>query len=162
MGKISFKDDRIAIVTYDSSEKYGKFTRYIPSDGKFVMVLPYRRNRGAWEYLLAKERISGWDSGLNHAGLSMPLKYKASVTASHILKKLVGLEVKQDEFKHLGVVCGSKYSADTTYLFSLNMTHYPDLNLPQECEWVSTDELLGSVDAVLLAAYTRLLKFHPN
>lgn len=162
MEKISFKDDTIALITYDGSKKYGKFTRFIPSDGKFVVVLPYRKKRGTWEFLLVKEKIHAWSSNLDHAGLSLPLKYQASVTASHLMKTVIGLEIKQDDFMYLGVVCGSKYSADTTHLFALNMTNQNDLELPQNCEWVSEDILIGSVDAVLLSAYVRLLKFNPH
>lgn len=158
MGKINFTDDLFAIVAFDESEKYGKFTRYIPSDGKFVMVLPYRKKRGEWEYLLAKENISAWDSNPDHAGLSLELKYQPEVSCAHLIKMCTGLEIKHKEFLHLGVVCGSKYSADMTYLFAIDLSEYPDFS-PNGASWEPIQSLVGSVDALLLSAYTRLVKF---
>ncbi len=155
--KIKYADDDFAVINYEEGLKYGKFTRYIPSNGKFVLVLPYVVNKGEREYLVKKERIYAWDSHADHSGLTMPLKYQPEVTACHIVKIELGVDVKENDFMHLGMTFSSKYSEDSYYLFSIELNK-KDILLSDELVLVKRSDIVRGLDPILMMATARLEK----
>ncbi len=154
MTKIKYSDDTFAVINYEETSPYGKFTRYMPSEGKFVLLLPFLRIKNKNMYLGKKQRIYAWDSHADNSSLTMPLKYHPEVTACHIAKAELGLNVKESELIHLGMTFASKYSGDSHYLFALRLEKKDVIS--DELLWLSYDEVVEGVDPLFMMAVNRL------
>ncbi len=155
MTKIKYSDDSFAVINYEENSPYGKFTRYMPSEGKFVLVVPYTYHKGKYLYLGKKERIYAWDTHADNSALTMPLKYHPEVTACHIVKSELGISVKESELIHLGMTFTSKYSGDSYYIFSLKVNSKNDV-ISDELLWLNHDEVVKGVDPLFMMAVSKL------
>ncbi len=154
MSKISYIDDTFAVIKYDDS-KYGKYTKYMPSDAKFVLLLPYTVHKGKMNFLVKKERIYAWDLHTDFCGITMPVKYEPEVTACHIAKTEIKLDIKEKELLHLGMSFVSKFSKDSYYIFALN-TSVESISLENDLNWLTKEEVVKCLDPILITAVTRL------
>jgi hypothetical protein len=155
MEKFLFQDEDFAIVSVEEDHIKGKYVRYLPSEGKFSLVVPYKKTMGKFVYLVKRELIPGWDSHPDLCSISLPVKYQPEVSAIHALKELTGIEFNQKALIHLGVCAASKRADDTFYLFSLDLSHLED-DLKAPLVWVDEKTLVESLDAQLVTALARL------
>ncbi len=159
MAKILYSDATFSVLDSENESIYSKYTKYMDSDGKFVLLLPYHIcNNGKVQYLVDHERIYAWDSHADYFGITMPVKYQPEVTAVHIAKTKLGVEIKESQLFHLGTCFASKLSEDSYYILALKVSHLDKLNLEDSLSWKSRDQVIEGVDPILMLAIARLDK----
>ncbi|MCK8060607.1 MULTISPECIES: hypothetical protein [unclassified Fusibacter] len=154
MENIIFQDEDFAIVEVEEHKK-GKYVRYLPSEGKFSVVVPFKKTMGKFVYLAKRELVLGWDNHPDLCSISLPVKYQPEVSAVHALKELTGVEFNQKALIHLGVCAASKRADDTFYLFSMDLSHFEG-ELDDSLIWVDEKTLVEALDAQLVTAVARL------
>lgn len=133
-----------------------RFTRFLPSKGSFVLVLPYKRIKGHYYYLLERIWVPGWDKHPDLCGISGPAFEEADVSAQMLIKSTTGVEYNPQSFVPLGVAAGSKFSGDITFLFGLDVTSLHETIKGETLVWVEEEELVQILDVHAIVAYSRL------
>lgn len=155
--------------THDDGTLY-TYSHEVRCNGQIVVILPYRRQQGFFEYLIRNEYAPAWsldelqinaitggvDTGMN------PLS-----TAKKELLEEAGFSVDITDFESLGVSRGTK-SSDTVYhIFAVDLTdkiktHFDKTDEPFEDEaineWYSMfDKRIQVINDPLLS--TAILRF---
>lgn len=163
MEKIIYQDEEFAIIETELTEHAGeiqarvrRFTRFLPTNSQFVLVLPFKKERGRMSYLGLRQIVPGWDQHPDLCGIVTPAFLEPDRSAIQVLKDYSGIEFNQQALVTLGVCNASKWSQDTYYLYAMDLTGYHGDLSQTQLVWVDENELSNSLDPQLITAMTRL------
>lgn len=157
--KVLCSDDLYEIVeklSGDTAHSLQRFTRYAPTQGQFVLVLPFKHKKGIYSYLLHRSWVPGWDEHPNLAALTWPHEGDPTVGAQIFMKEVTGIDFNQQSFIPLGVCAASRWSGDSFYLFGIDLTGISELALRSTEAWVDAEGVIQSLDAQGISALARL------
>ncbi len=152
MKKVLYQDEEYELIAYNENDKV---LHYLPSDGEFVLVLPYKKSFSKMEFLVKREMVAAWDNHPDYCSLSIPLKYQPEVSAAYVIKEECDVKVEQKHLHHLGVCAASKRADDTFYLYAIDCSQYSENFETDNTHWVDEETLLKSNDAQLITAWAR-------
>ncbi|WP_430885842.1 hypothetical protein [Fusibacter sp. JL216-2] len=161
--KTIYENPAISIMEADKHGKAYIYSHDTYSNGRRVLILPYRKHIGGHEFLLRREIIPCWDEAADTCAVSTRVKNNdVEQTIIDELEELTGYDIKAKELIHLGLCMGSK-TTDTVYeLYTVNLSDRGSEELPYHIEngehsfWGKDDDVLKSIDAHLITCFTRL------
>lgn len=160
--KILYKDEIISVRESVKNNEVYIYTHEEISDGKRVVVLPFRKKRGGRQFLLRREFIPCWDSHTDVCAISSKVKNgNPEETIIEELLRDTGYSIKASELIRLGVVSASKSSDTTYYLYGLDLSkkdiEEEKLEVQEDLSfWGNDDDIMDSIDAQLVACHGKL------
>lgn len=155
MKQVLYADNDFEVIQHNDGDTQSKYVHYMPSDGEFVAVLPYRKHFTKTQYLVKRELVLAWDSHPDLCCITIPLKYQSEVSAAHVLKEVCNIKVNQSDLFHLGVCTASRRADDVFYLYAVDLSHHDEVADSDHYVWVDEEKLIASNDAQLITLYAR-------
>jgi len=137
-------------------------------DGKKIVILPYRNQKGKFEILLRDELTPCWDLNkkiISSLTGSVEKNNSPLETAIIELKEEAGYSITKEDIVELGEMFGIKSSDTVYYLFTVDLTNKEKgkattdgskLEKEAKCFW--TDNFLKAQDPFVYAALIKMLK----
>lgn len=157
--KVIYNDELFEIIEKENGEASGglqRYTRYAPTQGQFVLVLPFKHKKNRYSYLMRRSWIAGWDNHPDLCAIDCPFEGDPAIGAQRLLKEVLGIEFDSEAFVPLGATAASRWSGDIYYLFGIDLTGAAELTLAESEVWVEEESLVQGLDAQAVAAYARL------
>ena len=167
--KIHHENERFRVVS-DNYPDLGLKNRFywiqnICSNGKAVVILPYRENNGVLEYLLVKEFRPPWGNELTTQSITggVESEFDDKENAIKELKEETGYSTNKDELIDLGIGRTSKISESTVHMYGVNLTGKEEGERELEGYeefienvWLKEDELYEIQDPIFFMVYFKL------
>ncbi len=154
-----YADELYAIIeraSHENKNNHQRFTRYVPSKGNFVLVMPYKRIKGRYYYLMERNWVPGWDMHPDLCAISGPAIEEPSQAAQHLFKQVTKIEFNAQAFVPLGAASASRWSGDTFYLFGLDVTGIHETIQGENLSWLEEEDLMQTLDSQAIVAISRL------
>jgi len=169
--KILFKNDFLElreIAIPNTPIKGYVYSHEKKSNGKKVVLLPFRKVDGKVQFLIRKEPVPCWE-GMNFLPVSITGSLENNIpreTALHELKEEGGYEIEDIQLIDLGTSYGNKSCDTVYYLYTADLTEVPrddaegdgsDLEKQSYCEW--KDSIDGAVDPFVYVCFRKMRSY---
>jgi hypothetical protein len=156
MDKILYEDDQISVIERNITSPYSRFTNSSKNNGQFALVLPYKKSKGKYQYLVLRELIAGWDEHPDLCAMTAPVTNTSTEAALDLLKKYLQIDYNLQSLIQVGVCSASKYSSDMYYLYGVDVSGYHGEPMHEDLLWISQEDLTESLDSQLITTMVRL------
>ena len=138
------------------------------SNGKKVVLLPFRKVNGKTQFLIRIEPVPCWE-GMNFLPVSITGSLENNIpreTALHELKEEGGYEIEDSQLIDLGTIYGNKSCDTVYYLYTADLTGMTrgdakgdgsELEKQSYCEW--KDSIDGSVDPFVYVCFRKMRSY---